>query len=96
MAASPHMLTACADTRRENGDGARKRGSVVAILEAGHFLDNPASGRVLEKLGFSPTGIIAPRFCLGRGEELPARLYRLKLAATAAPAKATLEDCLAA
>ncbi len=68
----------------------------LPALEAGHFLDNPASGRVLEKLGFSPTGIIAPRFCMGRGEELPARLYRLKLAATAAPAKATLEDCLAA
>src|SRR5262249_23485296 len=32
MHASPHMLTACADTSRENGDGARKRGSVVAIL----------------------------------------------------------------
>ncbi len=68
----------------------------LPALEAGHFLDNPASGRVLEKLGFSPTGIIAPRFCLGRGEELPARLYRLKLAAKSAPAKAQLEDCLAA
>ena len=68
----------------------------LPALEAGHFLDNPASGRVLEKLGFSPTGIIAPRFCLGRGEELPARLYRLKLAAKATRAKAPLEDCLAA
>ena len=34
MQASPHMLTACAVTSRENGDGARKRGSVVAILGA--------------------------------------------------------------
>ena len=34
MQASPHMLTAWADTSRENGDGARKRGSVVAILGA--------------------------------------------------------------
>lgn len=25
-------------------------------LEAGHFIDNPASGRVLEKLGFVATG----------------------------------------
>ena len=32
MAASPHMLTAWADTSRENGEGGRKRGS-VAILE---------------------------------------------------------------
>ena len=30
-------------------------------LEGSHFLDNPASARVLEKLGFKPLGIIAPR-----------------------------------
>ena len=30
-------------------------------LEGSHFLDNPASARVLEKLGFEPIGIIAPR-----------------------------------
>lgn len=42
-------------------------------LEAGHFLDNPASGRVLEKTGFVATGEIVPRFSLGRGEEAPLR-----------------------
>jgi RimJ/RimL family protein N-acetyltransferase len=51
----------------------------LAALEASHFLDNPASGRVLEKLGFEPTGIVAPRFCLARGEDLAVRLYRLRL-----------------
>jgi RimJ/RimL family protein N-acetyltransferase len=50
-------------------------------LQAGHFLDNPASGRVLEKLGFRPTGIIAPRFSAGRGKEAQSRLFELELAA---------------
>lgn len=51
----------------------------LRALEASHFLDNPASGRVLEKLGFQPTGIIAPRLCCARREQVPARLYRLRL-----------------
>jgi RimJ/RimL family protein N-acetyltransferase len=46
-------------------------------LEASHFLDNPASARVLEKLGFTPTGVVAPRLCCARGEQVPARLHRL-------------------
>lgn len=33
-------------------------------LESGHFVDNPASGRVLAKLGFRATGRIAARPCL--------------------------------
>lgn len=38
-------------------------------LVAGHFIDNPASGRVLRKLGFRPLGCVAPRFSKARGEE---------------------------
>ena len=49
-------------------------------LEASHFLDNPASARVLEKLGFEPVGITAPRMSCARGIEVPARLLRLRLA----------------
>ena len=49
-------------------------------LEASHFLDNPASGRVLEKLGFVPTGISAPRYSCARDGEAMARLYKLSLA----------------
>lgn len=49
-------------------------------LEASHFLDNPASGRVLEKLGFEATGMIAPRLSCARGEEFPARFMTLWLA----------------
>ena len=48
-------------------------------LEASHFLDNPASGRVLEKLGFMPTGISAARYSCARGGEAVARIYRLSL-----------------
>jgi len=48
-------------------------------LEASHFLDNPASGRVLEKLGFEPIGITAPRLSCARGTQVPARLMRLVL-----------------
>jgi len=50
-------------------------------LEASHFIDNPASARVLDKLGFESTGLIAPRMSCARGEEVPARLMRLRLAA---------------
>jgi RimJ/RimL family protein N-acetyltransferase len=49
-------------------------------LEASHFLDNPASGRVLEKLGFVPTGLSAARYSCARGGEAMSRLYRLSLA----------------
>src|SRR5205085_8211638 len=38
-------------------------------LEGSHFVDNPASGRVLEKLGFKPLGIVAPRLSCARGME---------------------------
>jgi RimJ/RimL family protein N-acetyltransferase len=48
-------------------------------LEGSHFLDNPASARVLEKLGFEPLGIVAPRMSCARGTEVPARLMRLRL-----------------
>ncbi|OBX18521.1 hypothetical protein A9995_11155 [Erythrobacter sp. QSSC1-22B] len=36
-------------------------------LSAAHFLDNPASGRVLLKAGFAPTGQTAERFSRARG-----------------------------
>ncbi len=48
-------------------------------LVAGHFLDNPASGRVLEKLGFRTTGVTAPRFSVARGGDAPCRLFELEL-----------------
>jgi RimJ/RimL family protein N-acetyltransferase len=40
----------------------------LGSLEAGHFVDNPASGRVLSKGGFAYTGETKEMFSLGRGE----------------------------
>ena len=37
---------------------------------ASYFHDNPASGRVLEKAGFKPTGQNLRRFSLARGEQV--------------------------
>lgn len=39
-------------------------------IVSGHFADNPASGRVLAKAGFQPTGATGTRFNLARGEEV--------------------------
>lgn len=48
---------------------------------SGHFVDNPASGRVLRKLGFRETGEVRPTFCCARGGELVlARRYALDFA----------------
>jgi RimJ/RimL family protein N-acetyltransferase len=57
-------------------------------LEASHFIDNPASGRVLDKLGFESRGIIAPRMCCARGEEVPARLMQLRFASSTGESEA--------
>ena len=57
-------------------------------LQASHFLDNPASGRVLEKLGFEPLGIVAPRLSCARGAEVPARMFALQLARAGAEGQA--------
>ena len=50
-------------------------------LVAGHFIDNPASGRVLAKVGFRPTGAINRRFSLGRGHEVESVEYATDLGA---------------
>jgi RimJ/RimL family protein N-acetyltransferase len=43
-------------------------------VSSGHFADNPASGRVLEKAGFLYTGEVQPRFSVSRGEAAPTRM----------------------
>ncbi len=48
-------------------------------LAAHHHLDNPASGRVLRKLGFTPTGVREPRPSRGRGTTVPSVSYALSL-----------------
>lgn len=49
-------------------------------LHSGHFVDNPASGRVLQKLGFRATGTVAGRYSAGRRAIAPCRLFELDLA----------------
>jgi RimJ/RimL family protein N-acetyltransferase len=66
----------------------------LTSLEGSHFVDNPASARVLEKLGFEPLGIVAPRMSCTRGHEVPARLMRLELACNGCDDEA--EEALAA
>ena len=44
-------------------------------IEASHFLDNPASGRVLRKLGFTPTGEHRARASAGRGTIVTSVVY---------------------
>ena len=46
---------------------------------AGHFVDNPASGRVLAKVGVRPTGKVVPRFSLGRGHMVESVEYATDL-----------------
>jgi RimJ/RimL family protein N-acetyltransferase len=44
-------------------------------LRAMHALDNPASGNVLRKIGFRPTGRVALRHSCGRGAEIACALF---------------------
>lgn len=44
-------------------------------LQASHFLDNPASGNVLRKIGFRPTGRVALRHSRARSERVPCALF---------------------
>jgi len=48
-------------------------------LVAGHFIDNPASGAVLRKIGFTPTGKLRQRFSLSRGYEEQSVEHRIVL-----------------
>ncbi|MDE2563466.1 MAG: GNAT family N-acetyltransferase [Sphingomonadales bacterium] len=49
-------------------------------LAACHAIDNPASGRVLRKAGFRPTGRVTARHSAGRGEAMLSALYAIDLA----------------
>ena len=48
----------------------------LGALNAGHFVDNPASGRVLSKVGFTYTGETLAMFSLGRGESVGCKRMR--------------------
>ena len=46
---------------------------------SGHFVDNPASGRVMEKCGFIPTGEYCYDDNLYEGKDKKIRVLRLEL-----------------
>jgi RimJ/RimL family protein N-acetyltransferase len=48
-------------------------------LSAGHMLDNPASGRVLRKVGFRPLGTVKKRYSAGRGCDVSCALFEQSL-----------------
>ncbi len=48
-------------------------------LVSGHFIDDPASGRVFSKLGFATTGVVQSRECRARGLQLPWQTYAMEL-----------------
>ena len=52
-------------------------------LTAGHFVDNPASGRVLEKIGFRDLGRTVQRYSAGRGKIGPCKTFECALSAEA-------------
>lgn len=62
------------EAARAVAEHARDLGRVTA----GHFIDNPASGRVLEKAGFAYTGAVEPRFSLARKAKVDTRLMALR------------------
>lgn len=51
----------------------------ITSLISGHFIDNPASGRVMEKCGFKATGEICTSPTLAIGSDRPVRVLRLTL-----------------
>ena len=67
----------------EAGRGALEVGRALGHrrVTAGHYVDNPASARVLRKLGFRETGEVRPTFCRARGGDLVlSRRYALEFA----------------
>jgi RimJ/RimL family protein N-acetyltransferase len=61
-------------------------------LSAGHFIDNPASGRVLSKAGFVYTGEITSQFSMARGARAPSR--RMRFVGSEARASAQSAACV--
>lgn len=51
------------------------RANGVGQLRARHFVDNPASGNVLRKLGFHYSGRVERRFSVGRGTEVDCLIF---------------------
>lgn len=49
-------------------------------ITASHFIDNPASGRVLNRVGFRATGEVRPGYSLARGRRDPVACFVMRFA----------------
>ena len=58
----------------------------IERIHSGHFADNPASGRVLRKLGFRPTGETVKRYSVARGGDVDCLVFEEGTAVCEAPA----------
>ncbi|MBO4434145.1 MAG: GNAT family N-acetyltransferase [Bacteroidales bacterium] len=66
----------CTEALRMMIDRIRQTTEIKSLI-SGHFIDNPASGRVMEKCGFVPTGETVVD--LEQGKDTPIRVLRLNL-----------------
>ena len=66
----------CTEALRLMIDHIRQTTDIRSLI-SGHFIDNPASGRVMEKSGFIPTGETVVD--LDQGRDTPSRVLRLEL-----------------
>ena len=60
-----------------------KKNTGISSLISGHFVDNPASGRVMEKCGFVATGETCIDETQYQGKDRPIRVLRLILSSSA-------------
>jgi RimJ/RimL family protein N-acetyltransferase len=51
----------------------------IESLVSGHYVGNAASGRVLERIGFRPTGEIRRRYSVARGQEVDCLMHVIDL-----------------
>ena len=73
------LLIAHLRQQNESNENNEVSAPTIPSLISGHFIDNPASGRVMEKCGFLPTGDICYDPTLHNSAARPIRVLRLNL-----------------
>lgn len=68
----------CTEALRLMIDYIRKTTTIPSLI-SGHFIDNPASGRVMEKCGFLPTGETVFDGKLYHGADRPISVLRVTI-----------------
>lgn len=68
----------CSEALRLMLEHIKKTTDIISLI-SGHFIDNPASGRVMEKCGFIATGETIIDETQYQGENRPIRVLRMEL-----------------